>query len=192
MENRERKSLVVLGKRPRLDITYEVLLVLVAIGGSGWIILGIGDTPALASGLGAGGNAVLKGIICAAVVLLAAYLLAQTFLLNGHFGLVYGLVRDGSIYLAAPEGLVGSRKKRLLCEGSVAMAVRTDSTTRGSSSTPSTRFRFESGGALLVVQSGAPVGEPGEAQAAIRAWLESHGIRVDEVPYPARRPAAAA
>jgi hypothetical protein len=188
--NRERKSLIVLGKRPRLDITYEVLLILVTIGGTAWIISGIGNAPALASGLDAGGNAVLKGIICAGVVLLAAYLLAQTFLLNGHFGLVYGLVRDGSVYLAAPEGLVGSRKKRLLCDGSVTMAVRTDSTTRGSSSTRSTRFRFESGGARLVVQSGAPVGEPGEAEAAIRSWLEAHGISVSEVAYPARKPEA--
>jgi hypothetical protein len=190
--NSERKSLVVLGKRPRLDFTYEILLVLVAIGGSAWIIRGIGDAPALASGLDAGGNAVLKGIICAAVVLLAAYLLEQTFLLNGRFGLVYGLVRDGAVYLAAPEGVIGSRKKRLLCDGTVTMAVRTDSTTRGSSSTPSTRFRFESGGGLLVVQSGAPVGEPGEAEAAIRSWLKAHGISVKDVPYPARGPAPAA
>lgn len=184
MANQERKSLVVLGKRPRLDFTYEILLVLVAIGGTWWILAGIGGAPALAKGLDAGANAVIKGIICAGVVLLAAYLVAQTFLLNGHFGLVYGLVRDGSVYLAAPEGLVGSRKKRLLCDGAVTMAVRTDSTTRGSSSTPSTRFRFESGGERLVVQAGAPVGEPGVAQAAIRAWLEAHGIKVKDVPYP--------
>jgi hypothetical protein len=188
---RERKSLVVLGKRPRLDIIYEVLLVLVTIGGTAWIIIGLGNAPALASGLDAGGNAVLKGIICAGVVLLSAYLLAQTFLLDVHFGLVYGLVRDASVYLAAPEGLVGSRKKRLLCDGSVTMAVRTNSTTRGSSSTRSTRFRFESGGGLLVVQAGAPVGEPGEAEAAIRSWLEAHGISVKDVPYPARKPEAA-
>jgi hypothetical protein len=186
--NSERKSLVVLGKRPRLDIIYEVLLVLVAIGATAWIIAGIGDAPALASGLGDGGNAVLKGIICAAVVAFAAYLLAQTFLLNGHFGLIYGLVRDGSVYLAAPEGLVGFRGKRLLCDGSVTMAVRTDTRTRGSSSTLSTRFRFESGGERLVVQAGAPVGEPGEAEAAIRAWLKAHGIAVKDVPYPPRNP----
>jgi hypothetical protein len=71
------------------------------------------------------------------------------------------------------------------------MAVRTDPHTRGSSSTISTRFRFESGGASLVVQAGAPVGEPAEAEAAIRAWLEAHGISVKDVPYPARGSAAA-
>jgi len=189
--NSERKSLVVLGKRPRLDFTYELLLVLVTIGGAGWIIRGIGDAPAIASGLDAGGNSALKGIIDAGVVLLAAYLLVQTFLLNGHFGLVYGLVRDGAVYLAAPEGLVGSRKRRLLCDGPVTMAVRTESRTRGSSSTRSTRFRFESGGASLVVQAGAPVGEPGEAEASIRSWLKAHGVSVKDVPYPTRGTPAA-
>ncbi len=192
MANRERKSLVVLGKRPTMDITNEVLLVLVTVGGSWWVIAGISNAPALASGLDEGGNAVLKGVISVAVVLLAAYLLAQTFLLNGRFGLVYGLLRDGSVYLAAPEGLVGSRRKRLLCDGSVTMAVRTEPHTRGSSSTLSTRFRFESGGERLVVQAGAPVGEPGEAEASIRSWLEAQGISVTEVPYPARGPATAA
>ncbi len=192
MANRERKSLVVLGKRPTMDITYEVLLVLVTVGGSWWVIAGISNAPALASGLDEGGNAVLKGVISVAVVLLAAYLLAQTFLLNGRFGLVYGLLRDGAVYLAAPEGLVGSRRKRLLCDGSVTMAVRTEPHTRGSSSTLSTRFRFESGGERLVVQAGAPVGEPGEAEASIRSWLEAQGISVTEVPYPARGPATAA
>ena len=192
MANSERKSLVVLGKRPRLDFTYEILLVLVAIGGAAWIIDGIAKAPALASGLDAGGNAALKGIIDVGVILLAAYLLAQTFLLNGRFGLVYGLVRDGSVYLAAPEGLVGSRKRRLLCDGSVTMAVRTDARTRGSSSTLSTRFRFESGGGSLVVQAGAPVGEPGVAEASIRSWLKGHGISVKDAPYPARKPASEA
>ena len=190
MANSERKSLVVLGKRPRLDFTYEILLVLVTIGGVAWIIGGIAAAPPLASGLDAGGNAALKGLIDVGVVLLALYLLAQTFVLNGRFGLVYGLVRDGSVYLAAPEGLVGSRKRRLLCDGAVTMAVRVESRTRGSSSTLSTRFRFESGGASLMVQAGAPVGEPGEAEAAIRSWLKGHGITVKDVPYPTRKPDA--
>jgi hypothetical protein len=171
---------------------FEILLVLVALGGAAWIIQGISNAPPIASGLGEGGNAVLKGLMCVGVVLIAVVLMGQTFVLNGRFGLVYGLVRDGTVYLAAPEGLVGFRKKRLLCDGTVSMAVRTDSTTRGSSSAPATRFRFESGGAALVVQAGAPVGEPGEAQAAIRAWLEAHGISVKDIPYPARGPATAA
>ena len=45
----------------------------------------------------------------------------------------------------------------------VTVAVRTDEKSRGSSSTPSTRIRLECGGARLVVQVSAPVGEPGEA-----------------------------
>jgi hypothetical protein len=140
--------------------------------------------------MGAGGNALVKGLISLVVILIGGYLVAQTLLLNGRFGVLYGVVRGDVISLAAPEGLVGSRSRRLVCDGSVTVAVRTDAKSRGSSSTPSTRIRLESGGARLVVQVSAPVGEPGEALESIRAWLKARGIKVKEVPYPSKGTAA--
>jgi hypothetical protein len=184
--NRERQSLVVVGARPRADVIYEVLLGIVVVGGAGWIIEGLAGTPPLTKSVGAGGNAAIKGALALVVVAIAGYLLVQAMILNGRLGLVYGLLRDGAVYLAAPEALLGSRRKRLLCDGTVTVALKTDSGARGSSSTPATRVRFEFGGAALVVQVSAPVGEPGAAQASIRAWLEAHGISVKDVPYPTR------
>lgn len=186
MASNERQSLVTLGARPRADVIYEALLGLVVLGGAWWVLDGIFRTPDLAKNLSAGANALVKMAIGAVVIAIAGFLIVQTLVLNGRFGLIYGLVRDDAVYLATPEGVAGSRSKRLLCDGSVTMAMRTDSGTRGSSSTPATRARFESGGSKIVVVVNAPVGEPGVAQASIRAWLEGHGVKVEEVPYPTK------
>lgn len=186
MANRERQSLVVVGERPRLDVIYETLLWLVALGATVWIIQGLVSAPPISEGMGAGGDALVKGLISFVVILVGGYLIAQTLLLNGRFGVLYGVVRDDVVSLAAPEGLVGSRSRRLVCDGPVTVAVRMDEKSRGSSSTPSTRIRLECGDARLIVQVSAPVGEPGEVVASIRAWLKGHGIKATEVPYPSK------
>jgi hypothetical protein len=188
--NRERQSLITVGPRPRLDVIYETLLWLVALGAVAWIIQGLMSAPAFSEGMGAGGDALIKGLIVLVVILVGGYLVAQTLLLNGRFGVLYGVVKGNVISLAAPEGLVGSRARRLVCDGAVTVAVRMDAKPRGSSSTPSTRIRLECGGARLVVQVSAPVGEPREILASIRAWLKSHGISATEVPYPSKGTAA--
>lgn len=186
MANGERKSLVTLGERPRADVNYEVVLGLVVLGGAAWTLDGLISVPSLAKNLGAGGNALIKVAIGLVVVAISAFLMFQTVSLNGRLGFVHGLVRDGAVYLATPGGLVGFRRKRLLCDGTVTMALRTDSSARGSSSTPATRMRFESGGSTLIAVVSAPVGEPGTAAASVRAWLEAHEIKVKEVPYPSK------
>lgn len=191
MANRERQSLVAVGPRPRLDVIYETLLWLVALGSTFWIIQGLLSAPPISKGMGAGGDALLKGLISLVVILVAAYLVSQTLLLNGRFGVLYGVVQGDVISLAAPEWFAGSRSRRLVCGKSVKVAVRMDAKSRGSSSTPSTRIRLESGDARLVVQVSAPVGEPAEVLASIRAWLKPHGITVKEVPYPSKGSAAA-
>ncbi len=186
MANHERQSLVKLGDRPRADVLYEALLGLVVAGGMAWILEGIITAPSFAENVGAGGNVLIKSILGAIVVGVAVFLGLQTIILNGRLGFVHGLVRGDVVYLAAPEGLAGIRSKRLRCDGTVTMAMRTDAGTRGSSSTPATRARFESGGSKLGVVVNRTVGEPGEAQAAIRGWLEGHGVKVDEVPWPSK------
>ena len=177
MANRERQSLVTVGDRPRLDVIYETLLWLVALGATFWIIQGLMSAPPISEGMGAGGDALVKGLISFVVILVGGYLVAQTLLLNGRFGVLYGVVRDDVVSLAAPEGLVGSRSRRLVCDGPVTVAIRADEKSRGSSSTPSTRIRLECGNARLVVQVSAPVGEPGEALASIRTGSRATGSR---------------
>ncbi len=187
----ERTSLVPTGKRPRLDLLYEGLLGLVALGAVGWILISI-DDAVTSTELSSAAGSLIKVAAWIIVPLIAAYLVLQTFALNGRFGVLYGVRRGDQVYLSSPEGLIGMSKHRLLCEGTVEIAVRTDDKSRGSTTTPATRILVVCDGAELRVQVTAPVEDLDEVRASIRVWLEANGIRVKEIAYRGRNATPAA
>ena len=178
----KRTSLVRPGDHPRIDTVYETMLMLVVLGASAWILFGIRDAVR-ASEMTAGAALAVMVVAWVVVAAIALPLALQALLLNGRFGVLYGVEGEDGPYLSAPDGLVGFQKKRVRCEGTVEVGIAKDDRGRGSSSTPSTRILVVSGESELRIQVSAPIEDPDSAVASIRSWLEEQGLTTKKIAY---------